>query len=139
MKVKIISFCFFLLAVFVTSTAAYSLSSIADGVSQALAKYRASHLSEISYNLSFNIPEEKKKSVTFDEQIVFNCKGGTEDLQIDFHAEKSQLPKSIIVNGTKRNVVFEHEHIVVPCCYLRDGRSVIRLSGICGSQELKRK
>ena len=73
MKVKIISFCFFLLAVFVTSTAANSLSSIADGVSQALAKYRASHLSEISYNLSFNIPEEKKKSVTFDEQIVFNC------------------------------------------------------------------
>ena len=129
MKVKIISFCFFLLAVFVTSTAANSLSSIADGVPQTLAKYRASHISEISYNLSFNIPREKKKPVTFDEQIVFNCKGGTEDLQIDFQAEKSQLSNAIIVNGTKRDVVFEHEHIVVPCRYLRDGRNVIRISG----------
>ena len=138
MKVKIISFCFFLLAVFVTSTAANSLSSIADGVSQSLAKYRASHISEISYNLSFNIPGEKKKPVTFDEQIVFNHKGGTEDLQIDFQAEKSQLSNAIIVNGTKRDVVFEHEHIVVPCRYLRDGRNVIRISGICGNQALNR-
>lgn len=138
MKVKIISFCFFLLAVFVTSTAANSLSSIADGVPQALAKYRASHISEISYNLSFNIPGDKKKFVTFDEQIVFNHKGGTEDLQIDFQAEKSQLSNAIIVNGTKRDVVFEHEHIVVPCRYLRDGRNVIRISGICGNQALNR-
>ena len=138
MKVKIISFCFFLLAVFVTSTAANSLSSIADGVPQALAKYRASHISEISYNLSFNIPGDKKKIVTFDEQIVFNHKGGTEDLQIDFQAEKSQLPDTMVVNGTKRKVVFEHEHIVVPCRYLRDGRNVIRISGICGNQALNR-
>ena len=45
---------------------------VVDGVSRELAVYRAAHISQIYYDLSFTVPDEKSKPVYFEEMILFS-------------------------------------------------------------------
>ena len=71
---------------------------VVDGVSRELAVYRAAHLSDVCYDLSFTVPDDKSKPVYFEELLTFNWTGES-DLQIDFQGEASQLYNELMVNG----------------------------------------
>ena len=58
---------------------------VVDGVSRELAVYRTAHISDVCYDLSFTVPDDKSKPVYFEELLMFDW-SGEEDLQIDFHA-----------------------------------------------------
>lgn len=107
------------------------------GVSKALADYRAAHISDIHYQLTFTIPERKELAVTFSEIMRFTWTGD-EDLQLDFQGSAEQLEKVIGVNGKGVKTVLRDEHIVIPKRYLREGENIVEVIGRSGDKALNR-
>ena len=85
---------------------------VVDGVSHELAVYRSAHISQVYYDLSFTVSEEKSEPVYFKEKLLFNWTG-EEDLQIDFQGDASQLSGEVLVNDKTVKTVFINEHITM--------------------------
>ena len=79
---------------------------VVDGVSRELAVYRTAHISDVCYDLSFTVPDDKSKPVYFEELLMFDW-SGEEDLQIDFQGEASQLYNELMVNGKTVKSAYE--------------------------------
>ena len=127
---------------FVIMSAWLSLRAVAavpvvDGVSRELAVYRASHISDVNYCLSFAVPDEKSKPVCFEETLSFNWTGD-EDLQIDFQGDAVNLFQELQVNGKTVKTVLLNEHIIIPVRLLVQGKNTITLGGYSGDQALNR-
>ncbi|MBR5673184.1 MAG: ERAP1-like C-terminal domain-containing protein [Muribaculaceae bacterium] len=110
---------------------------VVDGVSRELAVYRTNHISQVSYDLSFTVPEEKSKPVHFEETIMFDWTGD-EDLQIDFQGDASQLSRELMVNDKTMKTVLMNEHIIIPAQFLVQGENSVILSGYSGDKALNR-
>lgn len=110
---------------------------VVDGVSHELAIYRSAHISDVTYDLSFTVPAEKSKPVSFKEKLMFHWTGD-EDLQIDFQGDASQLFCKLLVNDTTVETVLINEHIVIPAQCLVQGDNSIILSGVSGDKAMNR-
>ena len=110
---------------------------IEKGVSKALAEYRARNMRNISYSLSFSVPESLEKPVTFFETLSFWWVGD-EDLQIDFQGDESQIDGVIMVNGKAVDAMVRDEHIIIPQRYLRLGNNKVMIGGNSGDKALNR-
>lgn len=110
---------------------------VVDGVSHELAIYRSAHISDVTYDISFTVPAEKSKPVSFEEKLMFHWTGD-EDLQIDFQGDASQLFQEILVNDTTVETVLINEHIVIPVQRLVQGDNSIILGGYSGDKALNR-
>ena len=110
---------------------------VVDGVSRELAVYRATHLSDVCYDLSFTVPNDKSKPVFFEELLMFDW-SGEEDLQIDFQGEASQLYNDLMVNGKTIKTVLLNEHIIIPAQSLVQGENSIAIGGYSGDKALNR-
>ena len=111
--------------------------NIENGVSRQLALYRADNLRNISYSLSFSVPDDMAKPVEFFETLRFSWLGH-EDLQIDFQGDAEQLDGVIMVNGKAVNTVVSNEHIIIPNRYLNIGENKVLIGGVCGDKALNR-
>ena len=107
------------------------------GVSRALALYRASNISEVVYQLSFSVPDDKDEPVSFFETISFRWRGEG-DLQIDFQGDADQLDGGFLVNGKNVRTDLREEHIIIPGHFLKLGENKIRIGGYSGDQALNR-
>ena len=110
---------------------------VVDGVSRELAVYRAAHLSDVWYDLSFEVPSLKSQPVYFEETLMFNWDGG-EDLQIDFQGDASQLFGELKVNDKTVKTVLLNEHIIIPAQSLVQGENSIVIGGYSGDKALNR-
>ena len=110
---------------------------VVDGVSRELAVYRAAHISQVHYDLSFTVPIEKSSPVCFEELLMFDW-SGEEDLQIDFQGEASQLYNELMVNGKTVKTVLLNEHIIIPAQSLVQGENSIAIGGYSGDKALNR-
>ena len=135
MKLDIRQFAFTLLVAL--SAAVIQAVTIEPGVSRELAVYRAAHVSDVVYRLSFMVPADKASPVSFYETLQFNWTGD-EDLQIDFQGEAGQLDPIVLVNGKKAATVLRDEHIVLPANCLMLGENKVRIGGDCGDKALNR-
>lgn len=81
------------------------------GVSQELAHWRGSNYKNITYRLSFDIPE--KKSIPVDGYAEIGVTT-TEPIPIvlDFKGRK-QMIESVYVNGERRSFTYKNEHIII--------------------------
>ena len=104
------------------------------GVSQELALYRAKHVRNVEYKLSFEIPKNQRYWVEFQEELSFDW-DGNEDLQIDFQG------KLLYARVSWRDIdsCYQNEHIVIPAKYLKKGRNRIRIGGCCSDKALNRQ
>ena len=110
---------------------------VVDGVSRELAVYRTAHISDVCYDLSFTVPDDKSKPVYFEELLMFDW-SGEEDLQIDFQGEASQLYNELMVNGKTVKTVLLNEHIIIPAQSLVQGENSIAIGGYSGDKALNR-
>ena len=110
---------------------------VVDGVSRELAFYRTAHISDVCYDLSFTVPDDKSKPVYFEELLMFDW-SGEEDLQIDFQGEASQLYNELMVNGKTVKTVLLNEHIIIPAQSLIQGENSIAIGGYSGDKALNR-
>ena len=108
-----------------------------NGVSEQMAHFRKKQISEVTYGLSFEIPQQKQQEINSNLTLNLTISDLSEPLYLDFK-EKSQNIKSIQVNG--ENIVFFHEkgHILIAPADLILGENKISISFIAGNLSLNR-
>ena len=119
------------------STLVTGAVTLQNGVSLELAQYRAAHISDVRYRLTFTVPREVSQPVAFNETITFFW-DGDEDLQIDFQATPDQLQDFIMINGNRVETCLKEEHIIVPKTCLQHGENSVTISGCSGDKALNR-
>ena len=87
------------------------------GTSQELAEQRKATISNVRYDLTFNIPAGQKEKVTGKAIISFNLKSKT-DVVLDF---QGKINGDVYVGKKKRKVSTKNNHIIVPMKYLKPG------------------
>lgn len=105
------------------------------GVSKELAQQRKANISNVSYDLTFNIPVNAKASVTGKAIIAFDLlqKG---DVVLDFQGD---FPGICTINGKKkRKALYKHEHIVLAAKMLKPGLNIVEIDFGCANKAIKR-
>ena len=113
-------------------------TDIRSGISKALADQRSALLSNISYQVSLDLPSSKLMSVLGHSLIKFNWKaGGTEFLVLDFKDPKSNV-ESLKLNGAAVTWESQFDHILIREEDVRDGFNEISIGYQVGSGGLNR-
>ena len=92
--------------------------NVGKGVSEELARHRKTNISNVSYNLTFNIPTEQKDEVTGTAVVTFNLRN-KEDVVLDFQGD---LLDNVMVGKKKRRKISAQDgHIIIPKKYTKSG------------------
>src|SRR3989442_13070873 len=78
------------------------------GISETLARERASRVSNLRYDLSFSIPKEKTETIKGHEAIAFTLSDASTPLVLDFAREQNGhlvYPASALHSGENRLVI----------------------------------
>lgn len=107
------------------------------GVSQYLAKKRAKVLSNINYQLSFNIKETKTLDIPSNLKLSFNINDINDNLIIDFKETNDKI-LDITIKDKKIKYTFINEHIIIAKEYLLLGKNIININFLAGTASLNR-
>ncbi|MFH6962441.1 M1 family metallopeptidase [Flavobacterium plurextorum] len=130
--------CFFMLIPSCFSQSKEKESIILEsGVSEQLAQFRKKQISDVQYNLSFEIPNQKEESINAHLLVNLNLTDLSQPLLLDFK-EKTLNIKSVAVNGKSMAIVHEKGHIVISPLALISGKNTILISFIAGNLSLNR-
>lgn len=110
---------------------------VSPGVSLDLAAYRAQHISEVNYKLSFDIPSEKSDPIPSHLILKFNLNSLDEPILLDFKAETNNL-KSLMINGQNSSIEHTNEHLLLAKEYLKIGSNMVGIDFIAGELSLNR-
>ncbi|MBV5348792.1 hypothetical protein JZU61_03945, partial [bacterium] len=110
---------------------------ITTGVSQELAQYRKSVISDITYDLSFQIPAQKDEKIDGTVGIRFNLKTADRNLQLDFKGDTTVI-YAVSCNGKTAEIVIKNGHLVISKSNLHAGTNEIKLNFICPDWSLNR-
>ncbi len=136
MKILYFFFCFVILI-----SDGFSQSKESDlfenGVSEQLANFRKKQISDVQYNLSFEIPNQKSENINSELTINLRLSDLTQALILDFKEKTSNI-KAIEANGKKIAIIHENGHIVIPAANLISGKNTISISFIAGNLSLNR-
>lgn len=112
--------------------------SIQIGVDLSMAEYRKAHISNINYELDFNIPADKTASIEGFEIIKFDLSSTEQDIQLDFNVNRESL-KSIEINGEVAEIDYQKEHIILAKELLQEGTNIIEINFHVGDGSLNRQ
>ncbi|KQO34452.1 peptidase M1 [Flavobacterium sp. Leaf82] len=108
-----------------------------NGVSEQMAHFRKKQISEVTYGLSFEIPQQKQQEINSNLALNLTISDLSEPLYLDFK-EKSSNIKSIQVNAKSIAIVHEKGHIVIAAKDLIQGKNTIAISFTAGNLSLNR-
>lgn len=138
MKIFYILLCFYTFITFSFSQSVPNKNpSIDNGVSEVLAHFRKQQISNVTYELSFEIPNEKSQDISSNLNLNLNLADLSQPLILDFK-EKSENLKSIVVNGRSEEIVYQNGHIVISPSALILGENTISISFTAGNLSLNR-
>ncbi|MGJ5642624.1 M1 family metallopeptidase [Formosa sp. S-31] len=107
------------------------------GVSEQLAGTRGKQISDITYDLKFDIPKAKSDSIPAFETILCHLQNLESPLVLDFKEKSSSILK-VEVNEEPINIVHENGHILIDEKYLSLGKNTISIAFIAGELSLNR-
>jgi aminopeptidase N len=107
------------------------------GVSAALAEYRQQVLSQLSYDLQFQIPAQKEVPIQAVGTISFRLRENRFPLQLDFKEQRDHL-RQVRVNGKIIPIVHEKEHLLISPEFLRRGTNQLEIQFRAGDLSLNR-
>jgi aminopeptidase N len=138
-RVAGILLCLSLMSAPVVSAYAQQASSVKTekGVPESLATHRQKVLSNVLYQLHFQIPPDRDKKIEASETLRFDLEKDALPLQLDFKETPDHL-KTIEVNGTPVTARFRNEHIVVEQRYLKPGANTLTIHFTAGQLSLNR-
>ncbi|NIG54828.1 M1 family aminopeptidase [Chitinophaga sp. Cy-1792] len=110
---------------------------VTTGVSLELATYRQQVITDIHYDIHFQIPAEKTEAITAHETITFDLKEATQTLQLDFKQPASNISR-LLVNGKTIKPVVEQEHVLIPAQYVNTGNNTVIIDFTAGDGSLNR-
>ena len=106
------------------------------GVSKELAQQRVANISNVVYELTFNIPAETRTSVSGKAIITFDLLQKA-DVVLDFQGKFSGI---CIVNGKKkRKADYKHEHILLSSKLMKLGFNVVEIDFSSDNKGLNRQ
>jgi len=108
-----------------------------EGVSKLLATYRDATIKDVSYKLSFSIPEGKDAPVTGEAVIDFSLTSKHEPVVIDFRVSQDYI-HSLLVNGKAADLSAINGHIIIDKKDLTKNFNRIELSFRAGDLSLNR-
>jgi len=108
-----------------------------EGVSKLLATYRDATIKDVSYKLSFSIPEGKDAPVTGEAVIDFSLTSKHEPVVIDFRVPQDYI-HSLLVNGKAADLSAINGHIIIDKKDLTKNFNRIELSFRAGDLSLNR-
>ena len=107
-----------------------------NGVARGLAAERSATISELSYNLRFDLCCEPGH-VESEETVAFST-ARKQDIVLDFKAPEGSLLE-VKANGRGADIAVAGEHIVIPRRLIRKGTNEIRLRFTAGEYSLNRR
>ncbi|PXY45221.1 M1 family metallopeptidase [Flavobacterium hydrophilum] len=108
-----------------------------NGVSEQLAIFRKHQISDVNYELLFEIPNQKSENIDSQLTLNLNLSDLSQPLLLDFKEKTSNI-KSVSANGKNIAIVHEKGHIVLPVGSLVSGKNTITISFIAGNLSLNR-
>ncbi len=114
-----------------------NVKQVESGVSEAMATQRASQISNVHYNLSFDIPNEQKAPIPSQLVLNFDLEHFKEPVYLDFKEETSKI-KSVSINKTEVDILHKKEHIVLHEDYLIKGNNTVIIEFDAGELSLNR-
>lgn len=116
-----------------------SVQTIYEGVDYDMAKERHSVVSDIRYDISFNLPSSTKDSVRGDIIISFDYSGkNTGVLPIDFKGNAGSL-HSLSLNGKSLSPNITNEHVLLPANMLRGKGNLVEMSFTSSERGINRR
>lgn len=113
------------------------LIPVEKGISYELAKYRKEQISNIVYDLSFNIPIQKSQPIPAKVTVNFTVKDLNNNLILDFN-ENSKKLKSIVINGKKSTINHKNEHVIINKSLISLGKNSVTIEFDAGETSLNR-
>lgn len=95
-------------------------------VSKQLANWRVQNISNVEYDLQFNIPVERSMMIRGTEAVRFQLADTDENLQLDFKADSSAV-FNLICNGKPVSVEIKNGHLVISSSFLKKGKNELSL------------
>ena len=124
-------------------TMGYSQSKISqglileEGVSEQLAQFRKKQISDVHYDLYFEIPNQKREDINASLNLNVTVLDLRQPLFLDFKEKTSNI-KLIKLNGKNAVIVHENGHIVIAPEGLVSGKNKVEISFIAGNLSLNR-
>ena len=112
-------------------------SIIESGVSWELAQQRKASISDIRYELSFDIPKDKDDSIKAEESINFKLSDLANDVVLDFRQPADHI-YSVSVEGKAVPYKLVNQHIIIEASYFSKGENAIFISFRAGDMSLNR-
>lgn len=108
------------------------------GVSHDLALHRKANITDVRYNIHFDIPAEATAPIMASNEICFNLKT-QDEVVLDFRESADKI-KSVTVNKkTVSNIAVTSEHIILPKRNVKQGENTVVIEFIAGNQSLNRQ
>lgn len=128
---------FSLLLLFSCKSSADKTNLLDTGISRELAVYRKQQVSDVTYDLSFDIPTQRDQAIP--AQLVLHLQIHSLDhpLYLDFNEQKDHLV-SVAVNGKTIAIEHEKEHLIIPANELGIGENKLEISFTAGELSLNR-
>lgn len=134
------------MSLFCTERTVAQGSLLDDGISWELAQYRKATISDVVYNLSFIIPEDKSELIEAKENLQLKLSEPT-DIILDFN-ESADKVKEVIYNKSRSERKGKYAkckwqlvngHIVIPKKYTKAGNNAFSITFVAGNQGLNRR
>jgi aminopeptidase N len=128
-----------LLLIFSSCSARKSIQDpvLENGVDRSLAKYRKAVLSDIVYQLDFNIPEQKSAPINAHEVLTFSLLSTRFPIQLDFKEDPRKI-RSLSLNGKTISVNHTKEHLILQQEFLQKGKNTVKIDFQAGEGALNR-
>lgn len=125
-----------LLIVSAMSTAiTYAQDMYEPGVAKSLAEYRKATISDLHYDVQFQLPADCPVSGSVCASFIL--KEPTE-LVFDFKNDSSSV-HSVHINGASTHFRIEREHIILPAISTKEGRNNVEIVFTAGNQSFNRR
>ena len=108
------------------------------GVAEALAVVRAARISDLHYELSFDLPAERAAPIAGHATIRFSLADRASDVVLDFDPGGDVAPLQLKANGRESRVRLVNGHIVVPAGDLISGANTFEIVFRAGNASLNR-
>src|SRR5947207_1574533 len=108
------------------------------GVPQSLATARAERVSDVRYNLAFNIPANRGDRISARATITFALSDAESPLALDFEPNAMGTLRGVAVAGASITPDLRDGHLVLPPATLRVGSNEVAVDFDAGDAPLNR-
>ncbi len=107
------------------------------GIPLPMAEYRKQQVSDVSYDLSFRIPNEKANPIESRLDLTLKISDLDQPLYLDFNEQADRI-KSVTANANSIEIDHRKEHLIISAEVLKLGENTISIEFLAGELSLNR-